>query len=123
MPGASTANDFSMKTWQPLATAYSRWIGRKAGRRGQEHHAAGAERIDGLLVGVQADELPLRRHVDLLGELAGAGLRGWSEPGIEEVGHGAELRRPWGLQGLGGGAGAASAATDQGDLDGVFSPA
>ena len=31
MPGASTANDFSMNTWQPLATAYSTCMGRKAG--------------------------------------------------------------------------------------------
>ena len=30
-PGASTANDFSMNTCMPFATAYSRWMGRKAG--------------------------------------------------------------------------------------------
>ena len=30
MPGASTANDFSMKTFTPLLTAYSKCIGRKA---------------------------------------------------------------------------------------------
>ncbi len=119
MPGASTANDFSMNTWQPLATAYSRWMGRKPGGVVNSTSPPGADRVDGLLVAVQADELPLLGHVDLLFELLRKGLRAGLEPVVEEVGHGPELRGALGAQGLRGGAGAAAAAADQGQFDRV----
>ena len=51
----------------------------------------------------------------LLAELVEAAL----EPVFEDVGHGDQLGRALGGQGLGGRAGAAPAAADQGDLDRV----
>ena len=40
----------------------------KGGRRGQEHDAAGADRIDRLLVAIEAGELAVRRDIDLFGQ-------------------------------------------------------
>ena len=41
-------------------------VDRPEGRgRGQQHDAAGADAVDGLLVGVEAEELAVGRHVDL----------------------------------------------------------
>ena len=62
-PGASTATGFSMKTCLPASTAAAKWIGPEARRRGQDHQVDA--RVDHLLVGVEADELPVLRHVDL----------------------------------------------------------
>ena len=94
--------------------------GPESRRRGQQHDAARPHRVDGLLVGVQANELPLLGHVDLLGELAGQGPQAGLQAGIEEVGHRPELRGALGAQGLGGCPGAASAAAHQGNLDRVL---
>ena len=66
MPGASTANDFSMKTLHPLLHGVFEVDRPEGRRRGQQDDAARVERVDGLPVAVHADELPLRRHVDLL---------------------------------------------------------
>ena len=40
----------------------------EGGVRGQEHHVAGPEAVDRLLVGVEAEEAALGRHVDLVRE-------------------------------------------------------
>ena len=119
--------------------------GAESGRGGQQDHVARIERVDGLLVGIHADELPLRGHVDLLG-LPVSGSRGFFPRGVhlvvpyfaagvgeifreifqapfdaigKDVGHGPQFRGAVGAQGVQGGAGASSAATHQGDLDGV----
>ncbi len=83
-------------------------------RSGDQHHV---DRIDHLLVGVEADEDVIIIHRDLLG-LAGleplAGPRGAV---LEDVGHGDE-RHVWaGIHGVVGGPAAASAAADQADPD------
>ena len=93
--------------------------GAEARGRGQQHHVAFAEGINGLLESVQADELAFRGHVQLLFvvpfQVGEAGL----EAMVEDVGHGPQFGWALGGKGLGGGAGAASAAADQGDLNGV----
>ena len=70
-PAGSVANDFSMKTLTPFSTAYSRWTRAEGRVAGQHGHVAGPQAVDRLAVGVEADEPPLRRHVDLVGELLG----------------------------------------------------
>ena len=83
----------------------------EGGRGGQHDHVAGAETVDRLPVGVEAQELPLGRHVQtvlelwqLLGEVLEAALNLVSK----EVGHGIELDRAAGRrEGVGHGAGAA----------------
>ena len=93
--------------------------------RGVDDHVHAA--VDGPLVGVEPDEPPLRRHVDLrlqaaggaLADPAAAGqvLQACLEPVLEGVGHGPELDRPGGAQRLGGGPGAAVSTAEQGHLD------
>ena len=57
--GASTATGFSMKMCLPAFTAASKCMRAEAGRRGEDHEVDAA--VDHLLVGVEADELPLLR--------------------------------------------------------------
>ena len=69
-PGTSGANDFSMKTFTPFFTAYSNCMGRKAAKLVSMATSPGPEAVDRLLVGVEADELPVLRDVDPIAELA-----------------------------------------------------
>ncbi len=101
--------------------------GPEMGRGREDRHVDAG--VDGLLVGVEADEAALRRHVDLPGKtlvrfpvvagvlpLAERGQAGFELVG-EQVGHRPELHRPRGCQGLRGRAGAAAPASDQGDFE------
>ena len=91
----------------------------EAGRRGQQHDAAGAQRVDGLLVAVQPTNCRSLGTSTCLANCSARFLRLAASRFVEDVGHGPELGRALGAQGLGGGPGAASAAADQGDLDRV----
>ena len=102
--------------------------GTKTGRGGQQYHVHPA--VDRLPVGVQADELPLRRHVDLRGQARGgtptdfaageqplsAGLQAIREG----VGHGPQLHRAGGAQCLHGSPRAATAAPDETDAEAII---
>src|SRR5262249_5829866 len=75
-----------------------------------------------LLVAVEPEEAALRRHVDLLLELAARqGLVAGVEARLEDVGHGDELdgAELAGAQGVLGGAVATTAAADQGQANGL----
>jgi hypothetical protein len=88
--------------------------------RRQEHHVAGAEAIDRLAVRVEADELPLRRHVDFLGGDVLEVLEAALQTLLEQVGHRIELDRPaLRRERIGHRACAAPAAADQGQPDRV----
>ena len=91
----------------------------EAWRGGQDDHARPVEAVDGLLVRIEADELAILGDLDLLAEalqLLDTGLHS----GLEHIGHGDQLRRPaLGGEGVGRRSGAAPAATDQRDLDGI----
>jgi len=43
--------------------------GTESGVAGQHRHVAGAQAVDRLAIGVEPDELPVRRDVDLVAEL------------------------------------------------------
>ena len=73
-----------------------------------------------MLEAIEADELALGRHVDFLGVLGVEGLEAVVEFAFGDIRHGHELERRAGDgEGVVGGAGAASAAADEGDLDGA----
>ena len=118
MPGPSTATGFSVNRCLRAATTARMWIGRKPG--------GVAKRTRSLFwitwrVGVEAGRTDANvGHVDFLGEVAvaqareqcvGLGAEGVADSGEANVGVGAEalLDRP----------GAAPAAADQADADGV----
>jgi len=83
-------------------------------RREQRHVAgAGAEAIDGLPVGVEAQELPLGRDIDLVGMPLAERLVRSAELVLEQVGHGIQLGLPAGdRQGVSHRAAPAVAAAD-----------
>ena len=117
-PGASTAHGFSAKTCFPASTAAFRCSGRKCGGVTQEHHVAMSDHV---LVGIEADELGVRFHIDARGDLflLEQVWRGFS-PGDPR------RRRPWRpasrscrLERVDSGPGAAIAATDEADADDV----
>ena len=94
-------------------------VGRaKADRRRADRDVAGPEAVDRLLIGVDAHEAPLLRHVgpllELLAEAAPArGDRFW-----EEVGHGDELDvRAWDSECVGDRAAPPPAAADEREAD------
>ncbi len=91
---------------------------------GLEHHGAEAGRggeeddigmLDGFLVGFEADEFPLIGHIDFAAEFGLEGGEAGLEAVREGIGHGDEPGAAAG-QGLAGCAGAASAATDEGEF-------
>ena len=89
-------------------------------RRGQDHDVAGLEAVHRVFVRIEANELAVGGHVHRLGDVAvvlhrfEAGV----EPILEGVGHGDELDgAALGIDGVEDGAGAASAAADDGHLD------
>ena len=89
-------------------------------RRGEDRHVARLQAVHRLLVGVEADELAVLGHVDLVGELLLQLRVAAVEAVLEDVGHGHQLDRAvLGRQGVGRRAGAAAAAADQGHLDRV----
>src|SRR5271157_3630339 len=59
----------------------------------EQHHVAGREAVDRLLVGVEPQEAPLRGHVDLLLERCVQRLQAGLEAILEEIRHGVELDR------------------------------
>ena len=74
-----------MNTWRPFGHGIFDVDRPEGRRRGQQHHAARCQRVDGLLVAVQADELPLLGHVHLLGELLREGSAGWTGAGCAKT--------------------------------------
>ena len=92
----------------------------EAGVRGQQGHVARPQAVDGLAIGVEAEELPLLGHVDLLAELLAQRLVRGLQAILEQVGHGDQLDRPaGGRKGVAHRAAAAVAAADDGQPDGV----
>ena len=95
--------------------------GPETGRRAHDDHVDAA--VDGLLVGVQADEDPLVRDVDLGRPFPLEVIERLARAVLEGVGHGDQLHRLTEnlrrIQAVVGRAGAASAAADQGDLEQV----
>ncbi len=124
MPAESTATGFSTKTCLPAATAAARCTGRKPG--GVARMTRSTSDGDHLLVGVEAGEASLRRHLVLRGE-AGILARRPSRapPGTASTRSGnrspiATSSTPSGAaQAVARGAGAAAAAADEPDPDGV----
>ena len=108
-----------MKTCLPAATAASKWIGRKPG--GVARITRSQSVCEQLLVGIEADELPLLGDIDLRrivlpvdGAIAACDAIG------ERIGHRDELHlAAAGVHRLDRRAGAAAAAADQADLDRV----
>ena len=91
----------------------------EGGLRGQEHDVAGPEAVDRLAVGVEPDEAPLGRHVDLVLERFEV-LEARLDAVLEQVGHGVELdRAAGGREGVGQRARAPRAGADNGQLDRV----
>jgi hypothetical protein len=91
----------------------------EAGRRREQDDVDAG--VDDLLVGVQAEELVVRLDGDLLGQL-GVVLKALErrlKAVAVHVAHGGELAVAVGTEGLGGGPGAAAAAADEADLEGV----
>src|SRR5262249_26170888 len=89
-------------------------------RGGEDHQVALPQAVDGLLVAVEADELVVFGHLHLFGEAFGQGVVRGAEPLGEHVGHGDQPGRAGrGGEHIEDGAGAAAAAADQGDADGV----
>ena len=85
-----------------------------------DHHIAGTQTVDRLLVGVEADKPAIGGDIDLLAEFVREGLVGSGLAIREDIGHRVQFRRAGiGGQGLADGAGAPSAAADQGHADGV----
>ena len=91
----------------------------EGGRRRQDHDPAGRHQVDGLPIGVESDELPLRGNVHLLGQLLAKRSQAAAEAVRKGVGHSDEFCRSLGAQRLGGRAAAPSPATHQGNPDGV----
>ena len=89
-------------------------------RRGQKHDASRGHAIDGLPVGVHAQELAGGGHLELRRVLRVELVEAALEPVLEDVGHGDQPGRARGAQGLGGRAGASAAASDQGNGDGLL---
>ncbi len=94
--------------------------GTKGRVRGQQDDIAGAQAVDRVSVSIEAEKAPVRRHVHERTILRAEGVMGAVELALDEVGHCGEFRRPArGLERIGHGAGAASAATDERQADGV----
>jgi len=93
----------------------------KRQRRREDRDVTRTETIHRLLVGVETDELPALRNVHLIGVSALETPVAVVEPIFEDIGHGNELERAASpdRQRVVGCAGAASAATDQSDVDGI----
>ena len=92
----------------------------KRGRRSQEHDSARTDCIDRLLVGIEADELTVRRDIDLLGHWVAVQPRDTALHAVcEKIGGGDQFCGPRGLQGLADRPVAAAAAAHQGNLDRV----
>src|SRR5207302_3480576 len=90
-------------------------------RRGEDGDVAGLETIEGVLVGVEADESAVLGDFDAIGEaLIGIErLVGMIEAILEGIGHG-DVRGvdALGAKGIDGGAGTAAAAAYEGDFNG-----
>ncbi len=119
MPGASTANDFSMKTFTPFLHRVFEVDGPESRRRGQQHQVAFVQGINRLLEAVEADELALGRNVELLFMPLPQVREAALEAILEDIRHRPELGGTLSGHGLGHGAGATSAAADESKLDGV----
>ena len=89
----------------------------EARRRGEQHDVDPS--VERLLIGVEADEPAVFRHIDLVGMALRQLPVALGEPIGKRVGHRDELDRPGCGQRLLAGPGAAPAAADQGDLDQV----
>ena len=106
----------------------------ESGVRGQHGDVAGPQAINGMAVGIEAQETALGRHVNPLAQRLGQGVVGLINLLLPDVGHGDELdwaagtrkRGPLGAavvaqdksarrHGIGHGPTAASAAADQGE--------
>ena len=84
--GGSVANDFSMKTLMPFSTAYSSCCGRQPHSR-KHRHVTRTQAVDGLTIGIEADEPPLGGDVDLNGILLAQGGMERGQPIGEQIGH------------------------------------
>ena len=92
----------------------------KPRRRGQEHQVALAQYVDRLLERIETDEAAFRRHVHPSVELLGQNPATVLNALRKDVGQGNEFGGAFRGQRIGGGAGAAAAAADQRDPDGVI---
>jgi len=90
--------------------------GTKTGRRSQDDYIG---QSDGLFIGVETDKLAIGRHVHFFLMDSAEIIEAAFEFIFEGIRHGHELDGAFRFEGLVGGAGAASAATDQGKLEGV----
>ena len=94
--------------------------GAEAGVTSQHCHVARPQAINRLLVGVEADEPSVLRHVHAVAELVVQRLVRPLQPVLEEIGHDNELG--WavgGFERVDDRAAAASTATDEREVDGV----
>ena len=86
--------------------------------RGAQRHVARTQAVDGMTVGIEAQEATFGRHVDARGVLFAQGFVRGAQPVFEQIGHGHQPGRAVGrLQGIAGRAATAAAAADQGQPD------
>ena len=107
---------------QPLLDCVSKMHPTKRQRRGKDRDVAGLQAVHRLLVSVEADEFAVFRHFDQFAKLLAALKRVITalEPVLEDVRHGDEFDRAvFDGESVTHGAGTATAAADQRDLDGV----
>ena len=89
-------------------------------RRGEDRDATRLQRVDGILVAIEAHELPVLRHIDLCGMLRLEALQAAFELPLEHIRHRHQLDRRAGHgERVRGSAGAAATAADERDLEGV----
>jgi len=89
----------------------------ESGRLDQQDQIGAA--VDGPLVGVEAEEHPVRRHVDLVAELLFERAQGAAGAVLERVGHGDQLDSVGHAQAVAGRPCPSPTAADQGHLERV----
>ncbi|MCH8119305.1 MAG: hypothetical protein IIC00_06225 [Planctomycetes bacterium] len=94
--------------------------GAKSRRRGQDNDSARCDGIDGLLVGIHAEQPPVPGDVQLPGESLGETLEAGLQAIVEDIRHREKFSRPLGREGVDCSAGSASAAPDQSYPDSVL---
>ena len=105
---------------QPLLDGVGEMHPAERQRRGEDRDVARLQAVHRLLVGVEADELAILRHVHLVAELLLDVPIAAVEAILEDIGHGHQLDgTALDRHGVGRCAAAAAAAADQGHLDRV----